>query len=72
MSKDKEKEESGTTSDMDEGSSVQKSLVKKYAYYIASSGESGQIITQVQLKENNYIEWASKIGSLIKEEAGIY
>lgn len=53
MSKDKEKEEYGATSDMEDKSPIQKSVIKNHAYYVASSDEFGQIITQVQLKDND-------------------
>lgn len=52
MSKDKEKRESSVVSDIEEESLVKKSTMKNDAYYVASSDESGIIITQVQLKEN--------------------
>lgn len=47
-----------TSTNMEEDSDTKSRTVKKDAYFVASSDESDLIITQVQLKDNNYVEWA--------------
>lgn len=72
MSKDKT-ETSTTTDTLQTWKKIVMSkdvLYRNDAYYVASSGGSRMIIIQVQLKDNNYVEWAKShaIGFAYKEE----